>query len=175
MDMDGYNIDSTADPSLTANIKEQVGQTNQQMANGYAEGGIAAGRGLLNSTGSDDFNRGLSFGDKATTAAIKSRYDKQYQLSETKLKLDAIQGAQSDHLRNLTVATQAAGQEIELNKKKAELKWQKEQADKKARGAIVGTTLGIVGGVVGGIYSGGAGAGAGYAAGNAAGNAIGGS
>ncbi len=173
MDLNQFdnNINSTADPSLRANVNEQVGQTNQNVADNYAQGAQSAGRGLLNSH--DNFNSGLSYGDRATTAAIKSRYDRQYQQSENKLKLDVMKNAQSDHIRNLQVAGQAAGQEVALNKEKAILKWKKEQADKKARGQVIGTTLGIVGGVVGAIYGGPAGAGAGYALGSGVGSAVG--
>ena len=171
MDVDGYNVDSTSDPSITANVNHQVGQTTQGIANSYTHGAESAGRGLLNS--SDNFNNGLSFGDKAQTAAIQSRYTQGYNRGESALNLEAIKNAQADHIRNLGVATQAAGQEVELNKQKAILRWKIEQQNKKARGAILGTTLGIVGGVVAGIYSGGTGAVAGYAAGNAAGQAIG--
>ncbi len=171
MDNSKYLDDPSASASVTQNINNQVGHTNQQIADSYSQPAMAAGRGLLNSH--DNFNNGLSFGDQATTAAIKSRYDKQYQQSESGLKLDMIKGAQADHVRNLQVATQAAGQEVAMNKEKAILKWKQEQAAKKARGQVIGTTLGIVGGVVGAIYGGPAGAGAGYALGSGVGSAVG--
>ncbi len=171
MDIDGNSLESSADPNITASINEQAHQTNQGLANSYTQPAQAAGRGLLNSH--DNFNNSLSFGDRATTTAIKSRYDQTYGRGESALSLESLKNAQSDHIRNLSVATQAAGQEVEMNKQKAILKWKIEQQNKKARGAILGTTLGIVGGVVAGIYSGGTGAAAGYAAGTAAGTAIG--
>ncbi len=171
--MDIGNINSSSDPNIAASINEQVGHSNQNIADSYTQGGSAAGRGLLNSPGTDKFNSGLSFGDQATTTAIKSRYNQQYDRGESALKLEALRGAQADHLRNLSVATQAAGQEVEMNKQKAILRWKIEQQNKKARGAILGTTLGIVGGVVAGYFSGGTGTAAGFAAGNAAGSAIG--
>ncbi len=171
MDINGNSLDSTSDPSIGANIASQASQTNQGLANSYSQGAESAGRGLLNS--SDNFDKGLSFGDKAQTAAIQSRYTQSYNRGESALSLESLKNAQADHIRNLGVATQAAGQEVEMNRQKAILRWKIEQENKKARGAILGTTLGIVGGVVAGIYSGGTGAAAGYAAGNAAGNAIG--
>ncbi len=171
MDINGNSLDSVSSPSLGATIASQSGESNQDLANTYTNDAKSAGRGLLNS--SDNFNNGLSFGDKAQTQAIQSRYTQSYNRGESALSLNALKNAQTDHVRNLSVATQAAGQEVEMNRQKAILKWKIEQENKKARGAILGTTLGIVGGVVAGIYSGGTGAAAGYAAGNAAGNAIG--
>ncbi len=171
MDINGNDLDSTAAPSLTETIRNQASHTNQDIANSYTHDAQSAGRGLLNS--SDNFNNGLSFGDKAQTAAIQSRYTNAYHRGESALSLDSIKNAQADHIRNLQTATSAAGQEVEMNKQKAILKWKIEQQNKKARGAILGTTLGIVGGVVAGIYSGGTGAAAGFAAGEGIGNAIG--
>ncbi len=173
MDLTNYNMNSTSDPSVAANVNQQANQTNHGIADSYTQGGVSAGRGLLNSPGTDKFNSGLSFGDQATTAAIKSRYSQQYDRGEGELKLEALKNAQSDHIRNLSVASQAAGQEVEMNKQKAILKWKIDQQNKKARGAILGTTLGIVGGVVAGVYTGGTGTAAGYAAGSAVGNAVG--
>lgn len=157
-------------PSITANVGQQVGESNRDVSNTY-NAGTSAAKGLLNSP--SNFNSGLSYGDSATSAAIKSRYTQQSNVASNQLSIDTMKQASSDHLRNLQTATAAAGQEVEQNKQKALLKWSIDQANKKARGAILGTTLGIVGGVVGGIYSGGAGAGAGYAVGSGVGNAIG--
>ncbi len=171
MNIGNYSLDASADPAITAGVKEQVGQSNQGLANSYSAPAISAGRGLLNAH--DNFNSGLSFGDNATSAAIKSRYDQKYKQSENALKLDTMKNANADHIRNLHVATAAAGQEVELNKQKAILKWKIEQAEKKARGAVVGNVLGIVGGVVGAVYGGPAGAGAGYALGQGVGTAAG--
>ncbi len=172
MDNSVFKEDPSATASITNNVNEQVGQSNQHIADAYTQDAKAAGRGLLNAP--SNFNNSMSYGDQATSAAIKSRYDQQYNRSEKAIDLQAIRGAQEDHVRNLQVASQAAGQEVELNKQKAILKWKKEQADKVARGQILGTTLGIVGGVVGAIYGGGApGATAGYGIGSGVGNAVG--
>ncbi len=179
MDINGQSLDAVSDPAITANVNKSVGQTNQGIASSYGSGAGEA-RGLLNS---GNFNQGLSYGDSATSSAIKSRYMTSYGLGEKQLSLENIKNAQTDHLRNLNVATQAAGQEVEMNKQKALIKWQIEQQNKKARGAVLGTVLGITGAVVGGVVAGAGslgvgavgGAAAGYAAGNAAGNAIGGS
>lgn len=165
------NLDPTADPSVKANVAEQVGMSNHDLAQKYSGDATTAGRGLLNSH--DNFNNGLSYGDNATSAAIKSRYNQDYKQSENALKLDTMKKANADHIANLHVATQAAGQEVELNKQKAILKWKMEQAEKKARGQVVGNVLGIVGGVVGAVYGGPAGAGAGYALGSGVGQAAG--
>ncbi len=163
---------ATSDPTISANIASRAGQTNAQVANSYAAPAQEASRGLLNSH--DNFNNGLSYGDQATSAAIKSRYLPQQNQAANQLKIDTMKNADADHIRNLQTATAAAGQEVELNKQKALLKWKIDQADKKARGAILGTTLGIVGGVVAGVYTGGTGAAAGYAAGQGIGQAAGG-
>ena len=166
-------LKETHDPSLAAFSNQQVGQSNQDVANSYGQGAMSAGRGLLNAP--SNTNSSLSYGDQATTSAIQSRYQQKYTQNENALKLDVMKNAQNDHIRNLQSATAMAGQEVEQNRQKALLKWKIDQANKKARGAIVGETLGIVGGVVGGIYGGPAGAGAGYAAGSGIGNAVGGS
>ncbi len=158
-----------ADPGLHAFAVEQSNQSNQDVANSYGGAAMAAGRGLLNAP--NHTNNALSYGDQATSAAIKSRYDQKYTQQENGLKLDVMKNAQSDHLRNLQSATQMASQEVEQNRQKALLKWKIDQANKKARGEILGTTLGIVGGVVGGIYGGPAGAMGGYAAGQGVGQA----
>lgn len=172
MDLDGHNVDSAADPSITANINEQVGQTNHGIAAQYGSG-MAQARGLLNQP--DNYNQGISYGDKATSDAIRSRYSQGFHRHENELSTDIMKNASRDHIANLHVASQAAGQEVEDNRQKAILRWKVEQANKKARGAVLGNVLGIVGGVVGGIYGGGApGAMAGYAAGQGVGNAVGG-
>lgn len=164
------DINESSAPSITANVNQQAGETNRDVSNTY-NAGTSTARGLLNSP--SNFNQGLSYGDSATTAAIKSRYQQQATVAQNQLSIDTMKQASSDHLRNLQTATAAAGQEVEQNRQKALLKWNIDQANKKARGAILGTTLGIIGGVVGGIYSGGAGAAAGYAAGSGVGNAVG--
>ncbi len=171
MEWNDKSLDPTSDPSITAAVKEQVGQSNHDLANTYGQQAQTAGRGLLNSH--DNFNNGLSYGDAATTAAIKGRYEQKYKQSENALSLDTMTKANADHIRNLQVATNAAGQEVEMNKQKAILKWKIQQAEKKARGAVVGNVLGIVGGVVGAVYGGPAGAGAGYALGQGVGTAAG--
>ena len=164
-------LDPRSDPSLTSFSREQVGQSNQDVANNYGQGAMAAGRGLLNAP--NNMNSSLNYGDQATTAAIRSRTNQQYTQSENGLKLDVMKNAQADHIRNLQSATAMAGQEVEQNRQKALLKWKIDQANKKARGAVVGNVLGIVGGVVGAYAGGPAGAGAGYAVGSGAGQAIG--
>lgn len=178
MDLNGYNVDSNADPNITANVNEQVGHSNADLAGKYGSG-ITQARGLLAQP--ETFNSQLGYGDKATSAAIRSRYSMPYNQSEKQLKLDNLRGAATDHLRQLSVASAAAGQEVEENRQKAILRWKVDQANKRARGAVVGSVLGIVGGVAGGIagaYAGGVGAGtgamAGYQLGQGAGNMIGG-
>lgn len=178
MDLSGVNLEPTADPNITAHTNELVHQNSGDIANQYGSG-INQARGLLNAP--ENFNASLGYGDKATTAAIRSRYSMPYQREENQLKLDNLKNAQSDHLRSLQVASQAAGQEVENNKQKAILKWKIDQANKKARGAVLGSILGIVGGVAGGVLGSGAGpagtvagAGAGMSLGEGVGNAIGG-
>lgn len=165
--VDERAMTETHDPSLAAFANEQVRQTNQDIAHSYGDQAVSTARGLLNAP--DNFNSGLSYGDHATSEAIKSRYQQKYMQGENQLRTDIMKNAQSDHLRNLQVATDAAGKEVELNKQKALLKWKIDQANKHARGAIVGQTLGIVGAVVGAVAGGYATAGTGAVAGGAAG------
>lgn len=176
MDVNGQNLDPTSTGAITATVDKQAGLTNQGLANEYMSSAPQA-KGLLKD---DNFNSGLSYGDSAMSKAIKQRYQPDFDRSQRQLKLDAVQGAQSDHIRNLNVATQAAGQEVEMNKQRALLKWKIEQANKQARGAVLGQVLGITGAVVGavaGAFTGGAAsvplAAAGYAAGSGLGNAVG--
>lgn len=164
-------LKETHDPSLAAFSNQQLGQSNQSVADSYGHDAMAAGRGLLNAP--NNMNSSLSYGDQATTAAIRGRTQQNYTQNENGLKLDVMKGAQADHIRNLQSATAMAGQEVEQNRQKALLKWKIDQANKKARGAIVGTTLGIVGGVVGAYFGGPGGAAAGYAAGSGVGQAYG--
>ena len=171
MDLNPTNIQQEASPSITANINQNVGETNSQVQQSYEAPAQAASRGLLGVQ--NNMNQGLSYGDQATTAAIKSRYNGQNVFAQNQLNIDTMKAADADHLRNLGAATQAASQEVELNRQKAILQWNIDQQNKKARGQILGTTLGIVGGVVGGVYGGAAGAGAGYAVGSGVGNAVG--
>lgn len=171
MDLNGYNVDSTSDPSITANVNDQISHTNADVAGKYGSG-IPQARGLLAQP--ENFNNQLGYGDKATSAAIKSRYSMPYMREEQQLKLDNMRNASTDHIRNLQVASAAAGQEVEDNRQKAILRWKVEQANKKAKGAAIGNVLGIIGGVVGGIYGGAGGASAGYSAGQGIGNMAGG-
>src|SRR5579872_4359226 len=164
MDVNGQSIDPTATPAITQNVSNQTGISNQGLANSYD--GSSAGRGLLSGQSNNNFNSTLGFGNSAETAVIRARYMPQYQRQESQLSLDQIRGAQEDHIRNLQVATQAAGEEVQINRQKAILANQIDQQNKKARGAVLGTTLGIVGGVVGAVYGGPAGAAAGYGLGS---------
>lgn len=162
---------STHSQDLANVINEQVGQTNAGIAKGYTSGNAEA-RGLLAQP--ENFNQGLSFGDRATSDAIKGKYMQSYAHKESQLNNKMLQSADQDHVRKLQNAANMAGEEVELNKQKEILRHKKAQAARAARGAVLGQVLGITAGVVAGVYTGGAGAGAGYMAGNAAGNAIGG-
>ncbi len=176
MGYDESNLNTVSDPNITARVNEEVGQTNQDRALQYGSG-IGQARGLL--TQPDNFSNQLGYGDKATSAAIKRRYSEPYMRDESRLKLENTRNADEDHLRALSVASAAAGQEVEDNRQKQILKFKIDQANKRARGAVLGTVLGITGGVAGG-YAGSfggqpaAGAMAGYAGGSGIGNAMGG-
>lgn len=178
--VEGASLLATNDPSIQSNISQQTGMTNQGLANNYSAGNTQA-QGLLNSA-NPSFDKGLDYGDSALTSAIQNRYSQGFNQSQQRLNTSIMQNADADHLQNLTVATQAAGQEVELNRQKALLAWKIDQANKKARGQILGTTLGIVGAVGGaviGAYAGGGvgavpGAAAGFQLGNAAGQGLGG-
>lgn len=164
------DLQSGSSNAVGSSVNEQVHQSNAGLANQY-NSGLSSGRGLLNQQ--SNTNQGLAYGDQATSDAIKSRYMKDYQRTENKIKLDNVRNAQEDHIRNLQMASNAAGQEVEQNKQKSILKWKIDQANKASRGQALGTVLGIVGGVAGGVTGGAAGAGAGFAAGSGIGNAYG--
>lgn len=170
MDIDGQSLEASANSDITANIGEYSRGSNQSLADSF---GSSAGRGLLSSRNNFDQNTG--FGHSAEMDAIRGRYMPKFERQEKQLNLDNLRGASMDRLRNLQVATQAAGEEVQINKQKAILKDKIEKAQKAARGAVLGHVLGIVGGVVGGVVSGGTAAAGGYMAGQAAGQAIGGS
>ncbi len=173
-----YNLAPTADPAITANINNRTAQTSAGIAQNYGSE-LGEARGLLNSGGNEP--PGLSYGDQATSAAIKARYNQAYTQNENQLKTSIIQNADQDHLRALTTATNAAGQEVELNRQKAILRYKVEQANRRARGQVLGSVLGIVGGVGGAVIGGEAGgwkgaavgAGVGQAAGSGIGQAYG--
>lgn len=170
MEIGGQSLEASSDPSIGANVNEYSRGTNQSLADSFHSN---AGRGLL--AAPDTFDRTSNFGNGAERDAIRNRYMPQFDRQEKQLNLDNIKGASMDRLRNLQVATEAAGQEVQMNKQKAVLKDKIEKAQRAARGAVLGHVLGIVGGVVAGVYTGGAGAAGGFAAGEAAGQAIGGS
>jgi hypothetical protein len=115
----------------------------------------------------------LDYGNNALTQAIQNRYSQGFNQNQAQLNTSIMQNADADHLQNLTVATNAASQEVELNRQKALLAWKIDQANKRARGQILGTTLGIVGGVVGGVAGGADGAMAGYKLGSGVGQSYG--
>lgn len=170
MNINGTSLDATSTPAVGATVSHQAGMSNADVANNY-NGGLSAGRGLLNT--SSGFNSGLSYGDKATSDAIRSRYMPQYNLKENELRLNNMRGAQEDHLRNLQTATQAASQEVEMNKQKAMLKWKIDEQNRAARGAILGNILGIAGGIGGAAVAGPNGAAGGAMAGYQLGSGVG--
>lgn len=169
--IEGASLLPTNDPSISSNVATQTGTSNQDYAANYGSGNSTA-RGLLNGA-NPSFDQNLDFGNQAQTQAIQGRYSQPYYRGEAQLSTNIVAAADADHLHNLQVATDAAGQEVELNRQKALMAWKIDQANKRARGQILGTTLGIVGGVVGGIYGGAGGATAGYAAGSGVGQAAG--
>ncbi len=170
MDVNGISLESTANPAVTGLVNDANSHSNADIAQKY-NSGTSQARGLLNTP--DHMNDQLSYGNKAQTDAIKSRYDRSYGRQETALSLKTMMNADADHVRNLQNASQLANQEVETNRQKDLLKNKINQANKRARGQVLGTVLGITGAVAAGYATGGAGAGAGYAAGDAAGNMIG--
>lgn len=179
MDVNGIDLEASSSPSVGAHINELAGDSTRAQAGRYTQD-FPQARGLLSQP--DTFGSSMAYGDKATSDAIRQRSGLQpYLRQENQLKLDMLKNAGSDRLRALSAATTAASEEVQLNKQKSLLRWQIDQANKKARGAVLGNVLGIVGGVVGGVagaYAGGpagavAGAGAGASLGQGAGNAMG--
>lgn len=178
MDVNGISLDSTRSPEIAGLVNDSIHHSNADIAKSYS--GASEGRGLLNTP--DHMNSQLSYGNDAQSAAIKQRTDQAYGRSEKALSLKNIMNADSDHVRNLQIASQAANQEVQTNMQKDLLRDKISQANKRARGQVVGNVLGIVGavvgGVVGGYATGGAGvapaAAAGYQGGQALGQGIGG-
>lgn len=172
MELNGQSLEATADPNITANVNQFSSGNIQSTADSYGSGG--AGRSMLNVP--NRFDQGLGSSNDVQMAAIRNRYMPQFDRQERQLNLDNLKAAGTDRIRNLQVATQAASEEVQLNKQKAILKDKIEKAQRAARGAVLGHVLGIVGGVVGGIATmGTVGVAGGFAAGEAAGQAIGGS
>lgn len=172
MDYNNMDLSSTNSAALSGLINEHNATDANKVAQNYSSG-ISEGRGLLNRP--DNINQTLSYGNDATSNAIKSKYSQQYGLASRELSTKTMMQAHADQIQKLTVASQLADQEVQMNREKALLIDKKKQANKHARGAVLGHVLGIVGGVVAGAYTGGAAAPAGFMAGEAAGNAIGGS
>ncbi len=179
MDVNGIDVNSSRSNEIAGLIDEGAHQSNADIAKSYS--GASEGRGLLNTP--DHMNSQLSYGNDAQSQAIKQRTDKSYGRFEKALSLKTVMNADSDHVRNLQVASQLANQEVQTNMQKELLRDKISQANKRARGQVVGNVLGIVGAVagavVGGYATGGAGAAAGgmagYQGGQALGQGIGGS
>jgi hypothetical protein len=177
--IEGSSLLAANDPSIAQNISNDTQSTNGSIASQYGSGNTQA-RGLLNS-GNSGMDSSIDYGNNALTQAIQNRYSQGFNQNQATLNTSIMQNADADHLQNLQVATGAATQEVELNRQKALLAWKIDQANKKARGQILGTTLGIVGGVIGGVAGGyatggvevGAGAAAGYGLGAGVGQSIG--
>lgn len=167
------NLDPTASAAIGGRVEELNRQSTNDIQNQYGSG-MGQARGLISQP--DNFGSQLSYGDRATSDAIRSRYNKGYEREERQLRLENLRNASNDKIRNLQVASSAAAQEVEMNKQKAILKERIEQANKRARGAVIGTVLGIVGGGAGlALGQGNPMAGmAGYAAGQGVGNMAGG-
>ena len=161
-----------ADSATQGLVNDLRGDSAGATSERYMAPGREAARGLLSAP--DNFNSGLSYGDQAMTKAIQSKHAQKYSLGERRLAQTMNSAGQDDYLKKLQVTADMAGQEHQMNLQKEILRQKEAQANKRARGAVVGQVLGITGAIVAGAYTGGAGAAAGYAAGNAAGNMIGG-
>lgn len=157
--------------SEVSNFANQAAQESPQQRAQEVTGGESQARGLLNTP--DKYSTQLAYGDSATRDAIRSKYSRGYYASEQNLNIQALKNAQEDHLKKLEVATNMAGQEAEQNRQKLILQWKKTQAEKAARGQVIGTVLGVVGGVGGAMAGGAGGAIAGYELGQGAGQAAG--
>lgn len=175
MEINGISLDPYASPELTNYIGEQSNENRGNVASNYLQG-TQTTKGLLDQpVAQNSLDKSLSYGDQATGAAIRSRYSQPYNRSMNELKTDYLKYADADHLKNLQASASLANTEVEQNRQKEMLKYQIEQANKRARGAIVGTVLGIVGGGVGLLVTQGnpAGGMAGYSAGQGLGNLYG--
>lgn len=181
MNVDGMDISDYSSPSLNTYATGQANETNSDMANSYMEG-TGASQGLLNPIGKQGaFDSTSHYGDNATLSAIRSRANVPYNIQMGELSTNTMRAADADHIRNLQVASNMATQEVEQNRQKDLLAYSIDQANKRARGAILGSILGITGGIAGGVggaFAGGPtgaayGAMGGYALGSGAGEMIG--
>lgn len=171
MGLNTEDVEQHSDPSISAVGSDARNETAKSLAGQYS-GGVENARGLL-SQGGNELNSGLNYGDQAMSLAIRQKYMGEFNRNVHKVNLNNLRAADEDHIRKLSVASELANQEVEMNRQKEILKHKMKEAKKAQRGAMVGQVLGIVGGVVAGAYSGGAAAGAGYAVGSGIGNAAG--
>lgn len=168
MQIDGQDI--SLDPTASKEVTGLVNEASRPQSN-YTAGNSQA-RGLLNRA--DGFNDQLAYGNGAESAAIRSRYSQAYNRSEYDLNTKMMQNASLDKIKKLQTVSALANEEVETNKQKEILKHKIEQANKRARGAIIGTVLGIAGGAAGAyLTKSPEGASAGYAMGEGTGNLIG--
>lgn len=170
----GVNMDDVQEghsQAVGAVGTEARAQTADSMAKQYGAGTENA-RGLLNQ-GGNTFNEGLSYGDKAMSSAIRGKYMGEFNRNAHKVNLNNLRNADEDHIRKLSVASELANQEVEMNRQKEILKHKMKQAKKQQRGAMIGQVLGIVGAVGGGVAGNIAAPGVGTAPGAMAGQAIG--
>jgi hypothetical protein len=126
----------------------------------YSQGSRFAS-GLLDQPSS--FERGLGGAPASPElSAIKAKYNQEFGQSQRRLNLNVMKQGEEDNLRKIQIANQMAAEEMEINRQKELLRWQRKQAKRAARGQMIGSVLGIVG------------AGAGMAIGGPGGRAAGG-
>ena len=170
--MDANGIDLEARGNAEVDALTRAGTSNAQVGKDYMSG-TNVGRGLLNQGG--DSGQAIAYGSPMQHA-IKQRYVGEYNANQSQLHHRVLRSASEDNLRNLSATTQMATEEVMQNRQKAMLKNEIEQANKRARGQVLGTVLGITGGV--GAMAAGTGPQggmAGYQAGSGVGQMIGGS
>lgn len=129
--------------------------------------GLSQGRGLMDNVGNFSERLGSATPE---ASAIRAKYDQDFGKEQKRISLGMMRQAQEDNIKKLQAANQMADQEMEINRQKELLKWQRKQAKKAARGQLVGNVLGIVGAVGGAVVGGAPGAMVGYSVGQGAGN-----
>ncbi len=165
-----YGEDTRADLESTGILFDQARSSSSAGNLANMNQGTQAAQGLLKP--STQFDKGL--GSDPMSSAIQQKYQQQYGVKSRMQQHADKHQAEADHFNKLEQTHRLVADEQQMNYNKRMEKYKREQAAKRARGAVVGQVLGVAGAVVAGIYSGGTGAAAGYAAGSAVGGAIGG-
>jgi len=142
MEIGGMSLDATSSPEMAALAKEGK-RSNADISQNYMQD-TGKARGLLDAP--DTSNQKMAYSNPMSTA-IKNRYSNDFNFQSKQLNNRILRAASEDNIRNLAATTQAATQEVLQNRQKEMLRNEIDQANKRARGQVLGTVLGITGGI----------------------------